>query len=245
MAANAKKQGTVMANDTGLSSKLVNQALEAVASKDAKAALDLMKQILAQLLGGSPDESAPADDAGGDAPPMDPASAAASLTAASLTAKEFVSAARLSLSLTGLSDVGSAMAELKRTHKLAKDLESREAQLKADREVVDAAEYVSLTAALVKAGKIAPFLAWDEGQDGRKPSAHDEVDAARGPPRARRKARRLEAEDAGTAQGRECRSSAEPDGLTEEQIRICKETGCDPQMFAMLKGQRDSVTKGV
>jgi hypothetical protein len=228
-----------MANDTGLSSKLVNQALEAVASKDAKAALDLMKQILAQLLGGSPDESAPADDGGGDAPPMDPASAAASLTAASLTAKEFVAAGRLAITVTGLSNVGSAMAELKRTHKLAKDLEGREAQLKADREVVDAAEYVSLTATLVKAGQVSPFLAWDDVDAKVKiPSS-----MMKGIPLSdlRTRVEKLNVKKTPEPpKGGASPGSVAGSALTEAELAICAELKCEPAVYAQLKAQRDS-----
>jgi hypothetical protein len=172
MAANSKRQ-FIMANDSGLSPKLIAGALDAVANKDAKSALDLMKQFLAQLLGGDPDAGTedappPAGDGGADEN-TEGMPAVASIAASMARASSFVAAGRQAMALTGTKDVGSAITELARTHKIAVDLEKREEKLAADRATLEAGERRSLVASLVKLGYEIPALAWSD-EKGTVPS---------------------------------------------------------------------------
>lgn len=235
MAANAKTNVTLGA-DSGLSPKLIQGALDAVASKDAKSALDLMKQILAALLGGSdPDATTedappPAGDGGADESTETPASQAADMAAS-----------RIAMSLTGKSNAAEAMAELARTYKVAVDLEKREAQLKADREAIEAGEYISLTADLVKAGQMSPALAWADS-DKRIPSPMI-------------KAMKLSdlRERVASLAGSKPKNIAPPaadkpgevSSLTPTEIEMCKQMGCEPEAYLALKARRDGATTQV
>lgn len=240
MAANAKGKIT-MASDSGLSPKLVSAALAAVASKDAKGSLSVLQQILAALLGGSaedaPASSDPPDAGSGDAPPD--ATAAASASNDAVTA--LAGASRVAMALTGKTDPAEALAELTRRSKVAVELESREVTLAADRKIVEEGERRSLVASLVKLGVEIPATAWADAA-GSIPVprlANEPIAEMRGRVEALSTARGFARVTTPTPPG-----GTVSFGLTAEQLAICAEMKVDPETFAKLAAQRDSVKTG-
>lgn len=235
-----------MAASGDLSPKLVSAALEAVASKDSKGGLDLLKQILAALLGGGDPEDAPppAGDGGADDATEAPAAAAADVT----KDKETMAAARVAIALTGKADAGEAMAELARRSRVAVEIESREAQLSADRASLEASERDSLTVEI--ASSMSPAVAWADPIGATDRATRKPSEPFASMPIASLRTFVAKLKSSAGAGARPSPAPAGPAGkgsappalakLSAAQIKMCEETGCKPEVFAALQAQRDS-----
>jgi hypothetical protein len=237
MAANAKGK-IIMAGDSGLSPKLVSAALAAVASKDAKGSLGVLQQILAALLGGS-DEAPPSSsdsEPAADAPPD-------AATAASDKDIALAGAARVAMTLTGIGTPAEALAELTRRSRVVVDLEAREVTLAADRKLAEEGERRTLVASLVKLGVEIPATAWADpaGSVPVARLANEPMADLRGRVDTLSQARGFARVTTPTPPGG---AAALSFGLTPEQIQICVEMKVDPETFAKLAAQRDSVKTG-
>ncbi len=139
-----------------ISGKLTSAALEAVANKDAKSALDLLKQLLGELLGGPEGGDAPP---AGDAPAADPA-------AANAKPGDEVAAARAKLA----ADQAKLAADTERL-----EIETARAKLDADRAALaaqqatlDAAAKIEIGAQMVTLAGEAPAAVWADANDKAK-----------------------------------------------------------------------------
>lgn len=234
MAAGARKTPIMASADSGLSPKLISAALEAVASKDAKTSLDLMKQILAALLGGSSEDAPPPVGDGGADDATEPPPAA---MAADPEEKKdaMAAAARVAIALTGKTDPGEAMAELVRRSKVAVDLESREATLAADRQTLEASERRALVGSLVKLGVEIPATAWSDDK-GTVPCARLTSE-----PLADLRKRVATLSAAGVRPGSAPRPPGSADaieGLSAREIAMCAEKKIDPKDYAARKSAK-------
>lgn len=109
------------------------------------------------------------------------------------------------------------------------------AKLEAERASREDQERVDLVAKLVVLGWETPATAWSEDEEGnRRPSA---IYAST--PIAALRARVEVLEKQPRSFG-EAPKTAAPYALTERELRICKETNCDPQVYAARKARRES-----
>lgn len=235
-----------MAASGDLNPKLVSAALDAVAAKDAKGGLTVLQQILAALLGGS---SADPDAGTEDAPPAaggDGGKDETTETAGADPEKKkdaMAAVSRVAIALTGKADAGEAMAELTRRSKVAVELEAREAKLAADQKVLEAGARRELVASLVKLGVEIPATAWSDDK-GTEPCARLAAE-----PIADLRARVQKLTAAGKGKPGATLAVTPPaggpgavdaHGLDARELGICKEMGCEPATFAMLKARRDA-----
>lgn len=127
--------------------------------------------------------------------------------------------------------------EITRLTRELRAAEQERAQLAVERDAFVAAERTRLCARLVSEGGQAPAVVW-RSPDVREPATHlarlslaelrQHVDVACG---ARPKGAKIEPP-------RTARH-----GLTDREIAICREAGCDPAVFAALKARREAAEK--
>jgi hypothetical protein len=224
--------------------KIVQQALEALKSGDTQAASDLLEQLIVAAASGDPDANTedappPAGDGGADemmesAAPPPPADQPANDQKKPMPqAAAFLAAGHYACAITGKTNPGEAMAELSRRSEIAVGLEAREAKLASDRAALEASERKALVAQLVKLGVEVPATAWSDDK-AITPCARlqsEPIDDLR-----KRVAVLSNAKGAGKDKKAPVvqPSATNNYGLTPEQMKICKETNCDPATFARL-----------
>jgi phage I-like protein len=244
MAACSSKRMAKMAASGPLSPKLVSSALAAVAAKDKNAALDVLQQFLAALLGGAPSDEAPPSSAQGGAPDSSAAGAGAGAGDDDATKQKdnMAAASRVAMALTGKTDPAEAMAELTRRSQVSVELEKREATLAADRKVVEDGERRTLVGALVKLRSETPATAWSDDK-GTVPCDRLSVE-----PIADLRARVAKLTAAagvkppgpgGPITPPPAGGAADAHGLDARELAICEAAKCEPATFAMLKARRN------
>lgn len=155
-----------------------------------------------------------------------------------------IAAGRLAMQTTGKSTVSEAMAELARTHKVAVDVEERQAQLAKDQAKLDHEERVKIVRELQKLGvetpatsglgngKLCARLANEPIAELR--ARHAALLAAKGG-----KVPAVQPPAGDNASGKAVKL---PDGtvveLTAEQVAICAETKCSEMVFATMLSKR-------
>ena len=235
---------TIMAGAEALSPKLVAAALEAVATKDAKGSLDLLKQIIAALLGGTPEEAPASAPAEGE-PPM----AAADKPPADDTAADVAASAAKLLRITGAKSFVEAVATVDTFRASHLELETERQKLAAERATLEAAERRRGCVDLVTVAGMAPAMVWADDKattpktylasmaigDFRSYVADALKAAGKTPPPI--------APPAGVA-APVTGPGGGVAGLSARELTICKETGCDPVTYATLKAQRDGAAVG-
>lgn len=221
----AASKGIARMSSTGLSPKLTTAALEAVAAKDQKGALDVLKQVLAALLGGDASADPSADPSAGDAP-ADPSTDPSASAAASVSAVA-----------PGFGTGSNDRAEL--AVKMA-ELAQREKKLAADKLAFEAGERRTLVGSLVKIGVEIPATAWGD-QAGTVPCARLNAEPLED---LRARVATLSASGVKPAVGAikpPTSGGSDVAQLSADELRICSEMKCEPATFARLKAQRDSV----
>ncbi len=245
-------QALVAASAQGnMDPKLIASALDALIKGDAKACMDILKGVVAAAAGASADPDAatedappPAGDGGADEPaemaaaaPPPPAAADPNAPPPEKEKKAEVAAAGARLTaITGTDTFSEAVdtVEVWRTSHL--ELESGRAQLASDRAVLESAERRKGCVSLVTLAGHAPAAVW-----------HDETSQA---PKKYLAAMPIEdfrahvADQIKANKGRKPAQITPPfteagvdvNGLTAAQLSYCKDAGCDPKVFAEIKG---------
>lgn len=232
----------ISASGGALDPKLIASALDALIAGDADKCMEILKGLVASAAAGDPDKTTedappPVGDGGADesteasdAPPPDPAKEDKTEVAAA--------SARL-LRLTSANTFTAAV-EVVETYRASHiELETERQKLAVERATLEAAERRKGCVELVTLAGYAPAAVWADATatapkkyllampiaDFREFVA--DALAAKG-------AKRTPVSSATTPP-----PSAGPAGdLTPEQLEICKETGCDPSVFATLKRAR-------
>lgn len=240
----------------GMDPKLVKEALDALIKGDAKAALDILQNLVVSAAGGDPDASTedappPVGDGGADettemaaAPP--PAAPPAGPTE---DPKKAMAAARLACAITGETDVGRAMLELSRRSKLAIELEEREAKLAADRASLEISERRSIVAEMVKLGVETPATAWADDK-ATTPAEHlaampiERLRTRLAQLKTNRSGTRHEVRPpasntsgAGTGAAKTFETPVGPVELSARELRFCEEAGAKPEEYAANKAE--------
>lgn len=214
-----------------LPTDLVMQAIDALANGDGDAAIDILKQVLAASAGGAP----PVDDAPAEGdPPVEGEALQEGEDDEPKDEDEMAAATARLCALTETKTLPEAEIVLASWRTSHLSLEANREQTAADRAALDAEEYRKHTTTLVKLGVEFPATAWELSDKG--------VPTDR--PCARVLAEPLVALRARVALLSMIRKTIDSDnpkpksgnehGLTDQQIAICAETGCDPETFAAL-----------
>ena len=118
-------------------------------------------------------------------------------------------------------------------------LEADRARLAKERATLEAGERRSLVASLVRLGVELPATAWEDDR------AQRPVPRLASEPIAELRARvaKHTAARTGTAPATPAQPTTDAHGLTERQLRICRETGCKPEDFAALAKRRGAVAR--
>lgn len=234
----------------GMDPKLVKEALDALIKGDAKAALDILQNLVVSAAGGDPDAATedappPVGDGGADestemgaAPPAAPPAPQAE------DPKKAMAAARLACAITGETDIGRAMIELSRRSKLAIELEEREAKLAADRAALEISERRSIVAEMVKLGVETPATAWADDK-GTEPAEHlaampiEKLRARLAQLKTNRSGARHEvrppASSSPTGTGKTFDTPHGPVELSARELQFCAEYGAKPEEVAANK----------
>lgn len=117
------------------------------------------KAALTVMAAGNP---APEAEAPSEAAPAAPEVASEAPAAPSEEDKQMLAGARVALSVLGVQLADEMVAEVKRLHGVAKDLEAREAKVAEAKAVLEAGERKRLVAELVKLGAEVPATAWSD-----------------------------------------------------------------------------------
>jgi phage I-like protein len=229
------KQIEAVMKAAGLDPKMMTKVavalgLDAGADADAvKAAIDSfaekMKKIEDLLSEG---EKTDADEKPSDAPPP-----------AAEPPPEAMAAANRIVALTGRASLADSVAAIESWRESHLALESDRAKLEADRAKLEGVERRGLVAQLVKAGFETPATAWSD-DNGSVPAEHLAAMSIAG---LRDRVAKLTGSRS-PAPARVSPPVAGPDGLTDSQIKLCKDSNVDPQKFAALKAQRDAARTG-
>lgn len=189
--------------------------------------------IMAKLQGKAP--AAPeAEEPAPEAPPME---AAAPPPADAPAMDEEKVMARAVAALTG-KPAGASVAEVERWRASHIQLESERAKVAADRAALESSERRALVAKLVTDCGEAPATAWadDTATKPAEPWASIALESLRtrvAKLSAQPRAKVVEAPKGGATGAH---------GLTDRELEICKETGCEPATFAAIKARRTTNT---
>lgn len=156
-----------------MDSKLVKEALEALAAGDTDKAMEILKGAIVDAAAGA-DAGASAEPEAmmGDEEEEEPTTM---MGDGEDDPEAMAAAARTMMALTGQKTPGAAVAVLTRSHQTATDIRTRERQLAADRRKLEAGERDELVARMVEIGKEDPATAWADpvvatDRDKRKPA---------------------------------------------------------------------------
>lgn len=230
--------------------KLIMEAIAAVKGKDGKGALALLERLIAAAVG--VEEVAP-DPADADpAPPAaevaaviadsvpEAAKAAAASALAALAAPEpmtEVAAATARLSrITGKTTLSAAVDETEAWRQSHLSVVADRAKLADERKALEAGERHSLVAQLVKLRAEDPATAWEDfaSEKPAKPVKRLADEPIAG---LRDRVAKLAASRGGDSPPTPPAGSGGE--LTPAQLQICKDTGCEPAVFAQLSAQRN------
>lgn len=264
----ARNMVTLAAN-SGLDPALVQKALDAVEKGDAKAALEILKGLIASAAGAEPptdgeDDGAEGDGAEGVAPPEPETEAVEQPRVVDASADdadddgddnpekktERKAMHALLRRLTGKLTLASAVAEVEIFRSSHVTLETERQKLAKERATLESAERRKLCVDLIALGAEFPATVWS-----------NPVDVKASTLKARWLKMPVEELRAHVADQRAARAKKNPAGkglepapqtttetetveLTAEQIKICKEMGTDPKDFAVLLARRDGKKGG-
>ena len=210
------KIGALLGLDASATPDDVKKAIEDFSAK--------MDQITALLDKGAPgDGAAPATEPGDAAP--NPADSAPAMAAAS---------ARL-IKLTGRQTASEALTDVETWRASHIEREQEIAKLAAERSALEAGERRSLVAELVKLGRETPATAWED-VDEKIPTKPAKLYADMALATLRDRVAKLRAGAPGTnltPPTGDAPTGAH--GLSERELAICEDAGCDPAVFAKLK----------
>jgi ClpP class serine protease len=129
---------------------------------------------------------------------------------------------------TGKASLSEAMEEISRWKATQINADAERAKIEKEKAALEAEERRSLVAQMVVLGRENPATAWedDSGKVPAEPWASMPMASLRA--RVAKMKTTPKSKDAPIVSG----------GLTERELRICKETGCDPEWFAAQKAKR-------
>jgi len=239
---------TSLGDHSMLSAETIKEALDALIAGDEKKCMDLLKGIVTEAASGEPASEEP--------PAEEPAAALAEAPAPPEEDKPEEVAAALSAvaSLSGKASIVASVADIRTWHASHVAL-SAERQKLAEREaVLEGAERRKLCVELVSLGGRAPSTVWaDDKCSAPKPylaampiadlrAMHadalkaNKTPAAPAPPAPAAAA----APPASTAGSKFFDVDGKQIELSARELKICEESKCEPQTFAMLKARRAS-----
>lgn len=118
----------------------------------------------------------------------------------------------------------------------ASTLRAQLVELRAERDAREAVERRELVAQLVKLGRETPGTAWQDA-DGTVPKG---MLATAPLAELRERVKAFSGAPVVASASAAMAPAGVPAGLSAEQLRICNETGCDPQIFAAIQSRRVS-----
>lgn len=217
-----------------MDSKLIAEALDALVAGDAEKCMELLKGIITSAAGGeaAAEESAAEEPVAAAVDPAKPEEDKPEEVAAALS---------VVASLSGKGSLVASIANIREWHASHVALSAEREALAKREAVLEGAERRKLCVELVTLAGRAPATVWASPEAGAAPKAYlaampiadlramhaDEIKA-----NGKRPALKAPVVLDG---------KVDASGLTAEQARICKETGCDPSVFVALSAQRDSV----
>jgi hypothetical protein len=210
--------------------EMLKKALDAIEAGDSNAALEILKGLIAQAAGGdAAPVDPPADDpdaALADDPPVEEDMAATAAAASRL------------LTLTAKATLGAAVAEVETWRQSHLNADAERAKLDRDRAALEATERRSLVASLVKLGVELPATAWKDST-AKVPCKRllaEPIAELRARVATFARARPGVLTSGATTSGVvPPAGGTDAHGLTPEQLKICAETGCKPEVFAALR----------
>jgi len=255
----------------GMDPSLIKQALEAIEKGDAKAALEILKGLVASAAGADAsepdgDEGSEGDGAEGVAPPAETEAVEDPkvVDSAAPTAKGDDSdddddkdappakkAARRAMhamlcSLTGAKSFGEALSQVEVFRASHLTLETERKKLAVERSVMESAERRKLVIELVTLGAEFPSTVWaDDKATTIKPRWVRMPIAELRSHVSEQKAARGTKKSAGGVQPPAGNASPGPSytALSAMELQICAETKCDPKDFMALKAMRERTTE--
>ncbi len=229
-----------------LSPDVVSKILEALAAGDGEAALALLKEIVASAAGGE----APADDAEPtDGAPVVPLADDGEEDPSKKEDKTAVAAAITSLTrLTGKTTLGAVVEEVEAWRTEALGARAALKQVAEERAALQLAKRKENAITLTRLGAETPFTSGLGAKTPRlcKRLLDEPLDEqnARVAALLAAKGGKLPAAPVPPSTGGVGVDDGELDsnGLTKRELRLCKESNCDPATFAMLKARRTPKT---
>lgn len=208
-----------------LDPKMVSKAIDALASGDADAALEILKGMIAAAAGGEAPAEEPAPEA--------PAEELAAEPAEEEKPEEIAAASARLMRLTGASTFVDAIASVETFRASHLELETERQKLAQERATLEAAERRKGCVELVTLAGRAPATVWadDKATAPKKYLAAMPIADFREYVADAIKASGRTPAPVPPASG----GGADSQALTPEQLRICKDTGCEPAVFLSLK----------
>lgn len=206
----AKSLGIELTGDTEKDIAAIKTAMDEYSGKVGKV-LQLVKEIKG---GAEPPSDAPSDSPPSDSPPADAQMAS---VAASLVASTGVAA-------------GDLAGQVEIWRKAFLSMQAKEADIAKQKAEIEHKERCSLVATLVAKGFEIPATAWEKGKEGKLPVARLNNE----PIEDLRARVAVMSNAAGGTTPKPPADTGNPHGLTEQQMNICKEVGCEPATFARL-----------
>lgn len=214
-----------------LPTDLVMQAIEALAEGNAEAAMNILKQVIAAAAGATAEEAPPAEEAPAEGEEL----AGTEEESLQDEEEETVAATAKLREITGKATLAEAVEDIAAWRKSHLSLEANREKTEADRAALDAEEYRQLTTKLVKLGIEIPATAWELDEKGLPTSTPCKRILSEPLTSLRTRVTLLSAgRKPIDAHNPKPKASGNEHGLTDEQLAICKEMGCDPATFAAL-----------
>lgn len=244
----------VAASRGAMDPKLVQQALDALINGDAKAALEILQNLIASAAGGDPDAATedappPAGDGGADEAQEMAAPAAAPMPPEEDPAKKAagaVAASRL-LSLSGRSTVAEALADVALWREAFVELAAEKKKIADAQAALEAEERVTLARELIALGAEFPSTVWlDDKAASLKPRWQGmPIAELRAHVAEQRKARggATKASKSQAPKPADGRTFSTPFGavtLSDDELKTCAEVGAKPEVYAAKKAALDA-----
>jgi hypothetical protein len=174
-----------------------------------------------------------------EAPEGTPAAAAAAAPPVMAAARIKVATAVLAR-LSGKKEIGEVVADVEAWRASHIELEKSRTKLAQDRTTLESSERRRLTGELVKLGAETPATAWSD-DDGKVPVeriAKEPIEELRARVAKLTAAKGKKKDDPTPPPS----GGGDANGLTPEQLKICADTGCKPEVFAQLRKSNPPLT---
>lgn len=227
----ASRRAQLSMGETGMSPDQLAAIAEALGLGADANVEDVIATIAAMVkkLQGAANGDGDAEDAA--EPPEGTPEAAAAAAPPVMAAARISVALRAIAKLSGKTDISENIAEIETWRASHLELEEARAKLAKDRTTLESGERRRLVGELVKLGAETPATAWadDDAKAPVKRLADEPIAELRARVAKLAKAKGVVTKPAPTP------PAGDANGLTPEQIKICADTGCKPEVFAALR----------